>query len=160
MDSVLRPLAIYFFLLLLLRLSGRRTMGEMTAFDFVLLLIIGEATQQALLGDNFSITNAFIVIATLIGIDMALALLKGRNAQVERLVDGSPVVIVQDGKPLMHRMKKERVDVADILAAARKLRGIGTLSEIQWAVLEADGHISIVPYRDGKHEIEATGIDG
>ncbi len=160
MESVLRPLAIYFFLLLLLRLSGRRTMGEMTAFDFVLLLIIGEATQQALLGDNFSVTNALIVIATLVGIDVALALLKGRHSRLERLIDGTPVVLVQDGKPLTARMKKERVEEADILSAARKLRGIGAMSEIRWAVLESDGRISVIPYRDGEREMEATGIEG
>ena len=76
MDSVFRALAIYAVLLLIFRISGKRSLSQITTFDFVLLLVIGEATQQALLGDDFSLTNAFIVIVTLVGVDIGLSLLE------------------------------------------------------------------------------------
>ena len=78
MDAVLRSATIYVFLLVIFRLSGKRSLAQITTFDFVLLLIIGEATQQALLGNDFSITYALIVITTLVGIDIGLSLLKQR----------------------------------------------------------------------------------
>lgn len=158
MEAVIRSIAVYMFLLVLLRVAGRRTLGQMTAFDLVLLLIISEATQQALLGEDFSLMNAFLVIASLIGLDIALSLLKGTNDRLSRWIDSAPMVIVQEGQPLMERLRKVHVDESDVLAAARKTQGIGTMSEIRWAVLEADGHISVIPYRDGQREAEATGI--
>jgi uncharacterized membrane protein YcaP (DUF421 family) len=78
MDVILRGIAVYVFLLLVFRIAGRRTLSQITTFDFVLLLIIGEATQQALLGDDFSVTTGFLVVATLLVIDIGLSLLKGR----------------------------------------------------------------------------------
>jgi uncharacterized membrane protein YcaP (DUF421 family) len=158
MEAVLRSIAVYAFLLVLLRIAGRRTLGQMTAFDLVLLLIISEATQQALVGQDFSLMNAFLVIATLIGTDIALSLLKGTNDRLSRWIDSAPLVIVQEGKPLMERLKKAHIDESDVLAAARKNQGITAMSGIQWAVLEADGEISIVPFRDGKRETADTGI--
>ena len=145
MDTVLRSVAIYLFLLLLFRLSGKRSLSQVTTFDFILLLIIGEATQQALLANDFSLTNAFIVIATLIGIDIGLSLLKQRSAWLERWVDSTPLVIVEEGQPLKARMEKARVDEGDILAAAREKQGLARMDQIKYAVLERSGGISIIP---------------
>ena len=94
MDAVLRGAAIYLFLLVLFRIAGRRTFSEMTSFDFVLLLVIGEATQQALLGDDFSVTNAFIVIITLIGIDILFSMLKNHLPWLDKVVEGQPMIVV------------------------------------------------------------------
>jgi uncharacterized membrane protein YcaP (DUF421 family) len=101
MDSILRGAAIYFFLLILFRLADRRTLAELTAFDFVLLLIIGQSTQQGLLGDDFSVTNAFVVIASLVALDIGFGLVKARFPSIARLVDGLPLVIVENGHPLV-----------------------------------------------------------
>jgi uncharacterized membrane protein YcaP (DUF421 family) len=158
MEAVIRSIAVYVFLLVLLRIAGRRTLGQMTAFDLVLLLIISEATQQALVGQDFSLTNSFLVIASLIGIDIALGLLKGTNDRLSRWIDSAPMVIVQEGKPLIERLKKAHIDESDVLAAARKNQGLTAMSEIRWAVLEADGEISVVPFREGKRETADTGI--
>jgi len=129
----------------ILRLSGRRTLGEMTSFDFVLLLIIAETTQQALLGDDFSVTNALLLITTLVGIDIVISYLKTRFDMVDRIVDGLPMVIVEHGQPLRERLKKSRLDEHDILAAARRLQGLERMEQIKYAVLETDGGISIIP---------------
>lgn len=149
MDTIIRAVSIYFFLLLVLRLSGRRTVGEMTSFDLVLLLIISEATQQALIGDDFSLTTAFTLILTMVLLDIAMSLLKQRSQRLERLLDGTPTVIVADGKPLEAVMKRARVDESDVLSSARKAHGLERMEQIRYAVLEADGKISIVPRHPG-----------
>lgn len=145
MDSVLRAAAIYVILLVIFRISGKRSLAQITTFDFILLLIIGEATQQALLGQDFSLTNAFVVIITLIGMDIGLSLLKGRSQTLERVMDDLPLVIVEDGRPLQDRMDKARVDQSDVLTAARELQGLERMEQIKYAVLERSGGISIIP---------------
>jgi len=147
MAPVLRAAGVYLVLLLLFRIAGRRTLAEITTFDFVLLLIIGEATQQALLGEDFSITNAFVVIATLLFIDVMLSLLKSYSRRAEKVLDGVPTIIVEHGRCLPERMRKARVDQDDVLEAARRLQGIERLDQIKYAVLEVNGGITIVPYR-------------
>jgi uncharacterized membrane protein YcaP (DUF421 family) len=109
------------------------------------LLIVGEATQQALLGEDFSLTNAFLVILTLIGLDIAISLWQQRWPRLAKWVEGVPLVIVEDGRPLHERMRRVRVSEADILTAARERQGLARMEQIQYAVLERSGGISIIP---------------
>lgn len=146
MDMIVRPLTIYAFMLVIVRLSGRRTLASMTAFDFVLLLLIGQATQHALLGPNYSITNALVVIAALIGTDMAMSELKQRSPRVEKVIEGVPIVLIEDGRPQEESMATARVDTDDILEAARRTQGLSQLDQIRYAILERTGGISIIPY--------------
>jgi uncharacterized membrane protein YcaP (DUF421 family) len=148
MDAVLRACAIYFFLLLIFRLSGKRSIAQITTFDLILLLIISEATQQALLGQDFSLTNAFLVIVTLVGIDIGLSLLKQRSPRFEKILEDEPLIIVEEGRPLLDRMKKVRVDEEDVLIAARVLQGLERMDQIKYAVLERNGGISIIPKQE------------
>jgi uncharacterized membrane protein YcaP (DUF421 family) len=127
------------------RIAGQRSIAKITTFDFVLLLVIGEATQNALLGEDYSMTNAFLVIVTIVGADVALSLAKRKWKRVDVLLDGTPVIIVDDGKPLRDRMAIERVDESDIMTAAREAHGLMRMDEIRYAVLERNGAISIVP---------------
>jgi uncharacterized membrane protein YcaP (DUF421 family) len=149
MDSVLRGVAIYFILLVILRVSGRRTLGQMTTFDFVLLLIIAETTQQALLGEDFSLTNAGLLIVTLIAVDIGLSLLRERWPRLGRLIEGLPLILVEDGRLIKERVEQSRVDEEDILAAARQSQGIERMDQIKYAVLERNGGISIIPKQKG-----------
>ena len=144
MESVIRAAAIYFGVLILFRLAGRRMLSEVTTFDFVLLMIIGEATQQALLGDDFSITNALLVVTSLIVFNVALSLLK-RSERLESWIDGAPLLIVEHGRLLALRARKARVDEQDILETARTSHGLERLDQIEYAVLERNGHISVIP---------------
>jgi uncharacterized membrane protein YcaP (DUF421 family) len=148
MDTVLRGLSVYIFLLIIFRISGKRSLGQVTSFDFVLLLIIAETTQQALLGDDYSVTNAFLLIGTLFGVDIGLSLLKQRSAKLDQLLEGAPLVIVEEGKPLKDRMDKVRVDEDDILHAARELQGLERMEQIKYAVLERNGDITVVPKQE------------
>ena len=145
MDIVLRGFAIYVFLLIIFRLCGKRSLAQITTFDFVLLLLISEAVQQGLIGNDFSVSNAFLLIVTLVGLDIGLSLWKHWSPTMERLLEGKPLIIVEHGKLLQERMRKERVDEADIMAAARESQGLERLEQIKYAVLERDGVISIIP---------------
>lgn len=145
MESVLRATAVYVFVLLVFRLSGKRSLSEITTFDFVLLLIIGESTQQALLGNDFSVINACIVIATLVLLDYMLTTLKSRWPALDPVLESRPLVIVKDGRLLEDRAAREHVGLDDILAAARTLHGLVALSQVRYAVLERSGGISIIP---------------
>ncbi len=145
MGSVLRAAAVYGFLLLLVRISGRRTLASLTSFDFILLLIIGEATQNAMLGDDQSMTNGFLVITTLVVIDIGLSLWKQRSPRLEKWIEGVPTVLVENGRPLKDRMDKARVDASDIMQAARELQGVERMDQIKFAVLERSGIITIIP---------------
>ncbi|AZF04925.1 DUF421 domain-containing protein [Pseudomonas sp. R5-89-07] len=146
MDSVLRAVAIYLVLLVLFKVAGRRSLAELTTFDLVLLMVIGEATQQALLGDDFSLTNAVLVIVTLIAIDIGFSLVKQRSRWFSRLLDGGPTVVVEQGRVLHERLKRARLDEDDILEAARSAQGILEIKHIRFAILERNGKISVIPY--------------
>jgi uncharacterized membrane protein YcaP (DUF421 family) len=144
-ESIVRGLIVYLFLLVVFRLAGKRTLSETSSFDLVLLLIISETTQQAMVDNDHSMTNAALLIFTLVGIDVLLSIVKQWSPAVERWVDGVPLVLVRDGEPLLDRMNRERVDENDILEAARQLHGLESLSQIKYAVLERGGKISVIP---------------
>lgn len=149
MTTIVRAGAIYVALLLIFRCLGKRSLAQITSFDFVLLLIISETTQQAMIGDDFSITNAVLGILTLTLFDLGLGLVKQRWPGLDRFIDGLPIVIVADGIPLHDRMKRACVDVDDVLAAARVSQGLLRLDQIRYAVLERSGGISIIPKDQG-----------
>lgn len=149
MDAVFRATAIYLVLLVLFKIAGRRTLADITNFDLLLLLIIGEATQQALLGDDFSVTNAVIVIVTLIVIDVGLSFIKLRFGRIDALIEGTSTLIVEEGRPLKKRLREARLREEDILLAARQSQGLEQMGQIKYAILERNGKISIIPYSSG-----------
>ena len=147
METVFRGVAIYLVLLVVIRLSGRRTLGEMAPFDFVLLLIVAETTQQALLAEDNSITNAVVLIVTLFASDAVFSYLKRASPRVDRWLDGQPTVLISQGRPDARALSRARVGLDDVLEAARQQLGLERLDQIKSAVLETGGHISIVPWR-------------
>lgn len=147
MESVLRAAAVYAFLLVVFRAGGKRALAQITPFDMVLLLIIAEAVQQALIGGDGSFTNAALVVVTLAGIDILLSALRHRWPWVEKLLDDVPVILVAHGRPLRDRLARARVDESDVLESARRLQGLERMDQIRYAVLETNGEITIVPSR-------------
>ncbi|MEN4981157.1 YetF domain-containing protein [Erwinia billingiae] len=144
METVFRAAGIYFVLLIVFRIAGRRALLQMTSFDLILLLIISEATQQALLGDDFSVTGAALTIITLIVLDISLGFIKKKTTWVDYMLDGSPVILVEYGKPVGEKLRKTGITVDDIMVSARTNQGIHELSRIKFAILEKNGHISII----------------
>ena len=145
MESVIRGLVVYFFLLIVFRISGKQSLSQTTSFDLVLLLIISETTQQAMVDHDHSMTNAFLLIITLVGTTVLLATLKQFFPRLEVILDGQPVLVVDRGQLLRRVMQKCRIDEGDILSAARKTQGLERLDQIKYAILERDGNISVVP---------------
>jgi uncharacterized membrane protein YcaP (DUF421 family) len=145
MDVVLRAAAVYLFLMLLFRIAGRRALMQLTSFDLILLLIVSEATQNAMIGDDYSVTNAFMVVMTLAALDIAFSHLKQRSLWLEKWLDGVPMIIVENGRPLKDLMEKARVDEDDVMTSARQSHGLERMEQVKYAVLESSGGISIIP---------------
>lgn len=149
MDTVIRAAMVYLGLLVIFRIAGKRSLAQITTFDFVLLLIISEAVQPGLIDNDDSLTGSFLLVLTLFGLDIGLSLLKGRFSWLEKLVDDVPLVIVEDGKPIADRLRRARVDEEDILTSARATQGLERMDQIKYAVLERSGGISIIPKEAG-----------
>jgi uncharacterized membrane protein YcaP (DUF421 family) len=145
MTSVLRGLAVFITLLLVFRIAGKRTLHETTTFDFVLILIIAETVQQAMIDNDSSYTNALVLISTLIGVNVLFSVLKQRFRWFAKLTEGTPVVLIENGTVHRDRMEKERVDDDDVLNAARESHGLRNMSEVESAVMERSGTISVLP---------------
>jgi uncharacterized membrane protein YcaP (DUF421 family) len=152
METVLQALAIYFALLMMTRISGRRTLSQIKVFDFVLVLLIAETSQNALVGDDGSITNALVLVATLVITDVFLSYAKSHAHWIALLIDGTPTVLMRHGNLETAAMLRARVSVEDILQSARTQHGLMQVDDISYAVLETSGNISIIPHGQGKEK--------
>lgn len=145
MQLIFRTTLVYFIILIIIRASGKRTMSEITTFDFVLLLIVGEATQQALLNFDHSVTGAALVIGVLVTIDYLISIFSYKFRWFDRVANGVPILLLENGNLIKKHMDKARISAEEILVAARKTQGLESLDQIKYAVLEKDGSVSIVP---------------
>ena len=145
MDIVLRAATIYLFLLVLVRLTGQRTLSQLSTFDFILLLIVSEAVQNALVNDDRSLVSGMIAILTLVLMDLALSMAKRHWWRVEEVAEGAPVVLVDHGRVLTERLQKTQITEDDILQSARSHQGLERMDQIKYAVLETSGGISVIP---------------
>lgn len=145
MDAVIRGTVIYLFLLLIVRISGKRTLADVTTFDAALLLIISETVQEALINDNHSVTHAMLLIITLVVIDIGLSVAQQRWPKLDKWIDDVPLILVEHGRPFRERMNKCRVSDDDVLHAARELQGLERMEQIKYAILERSGGITVVP---------------
>ena len=150
MDSVLRTIAMYLFMLVVFRISGKRSLSQITTFDFILLLLIGEATQQALLGDDFSVINACVVIATLVALEMLFSHLEDRFPRFGRVVGSLPVIVLENGKLIEESARREGVTLAEILTEGREKHGLERAEQFKYAILERHGGISVIPTEDAR----------
>jgi uncharacterized membrane protein YcaP (DUF421 family) len=130
MESILRAAVTYFVVWLVFRIVGKRSLSDVSTFDFVLLLIISETTQAALVDGDNSITNSVLLIATFFAIELGLSFLKQWSPRLDRIMDSAPLLIVADGEFLLKPARKERVDQEDVLEAARSLQGLERLDQI------------------------------
>lgn len=147
--DVIRAAGVYAVLLAMFRIAGRRTLAQVTTFDLILLLIIGDASQQALVTQDGTFADAIAVIATLVLMDIGLARLKHTWPTLDAVLDGLPLPLMVKGRLRQGTMDAEAVSHQDLLTAARQAHGLGGLEQVEHAVLEQDGGISIVPGRRG-----------
>ena len=144
MDLAIRAVALFGFVYLLTRIIGRRELSSMEPFDLILLIVIGDAIQQGLTQDDYSVTGALIVIGTFAVLQILISYLSYRFPRLRPALEGEPMVVVQDGKAIEKNMKRERITLEEVMVEAR-LQQVASLDQIAWAVLETSGKISIIP---------------
>ena len=141
---IVRGLLVFGFVLLFLRLSGKRQVGQMTPFDLVLLLLISNAVQNAMNGGDNSITAGVILAASLIGADLAIGAATRRFRKIETLIEGQPELLVHNGCVLPHALKRAGMTHHDLMAGLR-VSGVASIEDVHAAVLETNGRISVIP---------------
>ena len=147
MDIVLRGIFVFVFLFVLMRIIGKRELSSLEPFDLILLIVLGDAVQQGLTQDDYSLTGAMLAIGTIAALQVGVSYANFRFPRLRPLLDGEPVVIVQDGKPIDRNLRRERLTLDDIAEQAR-IQSIGALDDVAWAVLETSGQISFIKKSD------------
>ena len=143
MDIAIRSAVIFFFIFLLMRIVGRRELSTLEPFDLILLVVLGDSVQQAVTQDDYSVTGAFIVVSTIALLQVGMSYLNFRVPRLRPIIDGEPIVVVQDGKVIEGNARRERLTLDDIAEAAR-LQQIASLENVQWAVLETSGELTFI----------------
>lgn len=151
---IVRALIVYFVLLAMIRVSGKRTMGQFTAFDMLLVVLLGNAVQNALLGPDTSVGGGLLLAATLIALNWMVGFLSARSAQVEALVEGSPVLLGRDGQVYRQVLRRELISKEDFDKSMRD-QGLDDIGDIHIAVLETNGHITIIARKDAPSVADA-----
>lgn len=143
MDIVVRSAVAFVFILLMLRVIGKKELSELSPFELILLVVMGDLVQQGITQEDFSLVGAALATGTLVILTVLLSYLSFRFAPARRVLEGLPVVVVQDGRFLPEAMRLERLHPDEVRQAARK-QGIADLGAVEVAVLEPDGTISFV----------------
>ena len=143
MDLVLRAAVVFVFVVVLTRVIGRRELGSLAPIDLILLIILGDALQQGLTQDDYSVTGAFLVVGTLAVLQVFTSWMTYRVPFTRKVLEGEPLIVVQDGKLIDKNLKRERMTLEEVTESAR-MHEIGSLDEVQWAVLERNGEISFI----------------
>jgi uncharacterized membrane protein YcaP (DUF421 family) len=143
MDIVLRAIVVFAFLLVLTRVIGRRELSSLQPFDLILLIILGDAVQQGLTQDDYSLTGALLAVGTIAVLQVLVSWIGYRFPRTRNVLEGTPIIVVQDGEVIERNVKRERLDAEEIAEEAR-LQGIAHLSDVKWAVLETTGKISFI----------------
>ena len=144
MDIALRAIFLYIFVVFLLRVMGRRELSSLSAVDLVVLVVLGDAIQQGLTQDDYSVTGAVIAITTIAVMQVGSSYLSFRSRRARRILEGEPIVIVQDGKLIDRNMKRERL-TEDEVAEEMRTQQIASVEDVEWGILESDGNMSFIP---------------
>jgi uncharacterized membrane protein YcaP (DUF421 family) len=144
MDLVFRAVVLFAGVYMLLRVVGRRELAEMEPIDFILLIVLGDAVQQGLTQDDYSVTGALITIFTIAAIQVVFGFVTYRSRRLRTIMEGEPVVLIEDGRVIEKNLHRARI-AEDELAEEARLSQLTSLRDVAWAVLETSGKISIIP---------------
>jgi uncharacterized membrane protein YcaP (DUF421 family) len=147
-EKILRPILVYAFLIVGLRMAGKRELAQLNPFDLVVLLTLSNTVQNAIIGEDNSVTGGLIGATTLLLVNYALVRFVSRHERLERLVEGDPDLLIEDGKIQVDCLKKEAITVVELLGAAHK-QGFMSLDEIERAVLDPNGGIAFFGKKPG-----------
>lgn len=146
-EFVLRAVVVYFLLLAMLRLSGKRTVGQFTPFDLLVVVLLGTAVQNSLIGEDYSLLGGLILAATLIACNWLVGFATARSRLLDRLAEGSPVLLGRDGEVFPAVLRRENVSRLDVDEALRD-NGLADVSDAALITLEVDGTLTVVPRKD------------
>ena len=144
MDLVGRAIIVFLAIFVVTRVIGRRELSTMEPFDLILLVVTGDLVQQGVTQSDYSLTGALTVIATIALLTIALSYVSFKVPKLRPVLDGEPLVLVQDGEVIARNLRRERITIDELLAEAR-LQQVGSLDEVRFAVLETNGRISVIP---------------
>jgi uncharacterized membrane protein YcaP (DUF421 family) len=142
-DIALRAFVIFWFILFVTRVMGRRELSSLSPFDLILLIILGDAIQQGLTQDDYSVTGALIAVSTIASLQVATSYLSYRSGRARKLFEGLPMVVVQDGKLIDENLRRERM-TPDEVASEMRMQQIASFDDVKWAILEPNGSISFI----------------
>jgi uncharacterized membrane protein YcaP (DUF421 family) len=146
-EIVIRALVVFLFLWVVTRAVGRSTLGELSTFELLLYVTMGDLVQQAITQQDFSVTGGLLAVSTFATLTILLSWVQWRFPRTRPLVTGRPLLVFKDGEPIEKTMRHQRLSLADVLIAARE-QGVRHTSEIEYAVLEADGKLSFFTRED------------
>ncbi len=149
METVLRVLFVYLFLLFALRVMGKREFSEITPIELVMLLLIPELLQEALVGHDPSLTNALVATCTLFLLVFLNSVVTYLNPRAERVVESSPSVLAYEGRLVERNMRKERITPDELLSTIH-LQGYEELDQVKWAILQSNGQIAVIPKEEAR----------
>jgi uncharacterized membrane protein YcaP (DUF421 family) len=144
MDIVVRGVVLFIFVSVVMRIVGRRELSSLGAIDLVLLIVLGDAIQQGLTQDDYSVTGAMIAVSTIALMQVSLSYVGFRFRRLRPMLEGEPIVIVQDGHVIERNLRRDRITLEEVQEQARQQQ-IGSLTDVAWAVLEPNGKISFLP---------------
>ena len=143
MDIAVRAVALYVFVVFVMRMIGRRELSTLTPFDLVLLIVLGDAIQQGLTQDDYSITGAVVAVSTLAIMQVITSYISYRVKPFRKILKGEPIILIEGGKLLNQNLRRERI-TADDVAEEMRTQQIGAFDQVQWAILESNGTISFI----------------
>jgi uncharacterized membrane protein YcaP (DUF421 family) len=143
-EIVVRTAIVYLFLIVVIRISGKREVGQMSILELIVVLVISDAVQNSMVGENTTIWGGLVAVLTLLGLDAALKGLTHRSRRVRHLIAGEPRLLVRDGRLLTKALDEEHIEPEEVRAAVRA-HGVARVEDVRLAVLEVDGSISVIP---------------
>jgi uncharacterized membrane protein YcaP (DUF421 family) len=148
MEIVVRATVVFWFLWLVVRGTGKRSLSELTPLDLLLVVVVGDLVQQGVSQEDMSVTGAMLAVSVFVGWTLLADFLERRSNRARRVLSGDPVIVLRRGEPLEERLQQERITVDDLKEAAR-LEGHRDLADLEYAVLETDGKFSFIPVKEG-----------
>ena len=146
-EVVLRTALVYLFLVAVLRISGKRQVGQLSVLELVVILVISDAVQNSMVGENTTLWGGLVAVVTLLGLDLGLKTLAGRSKRFRVAIKGEPRLLIRDGLLLERAVKEEGLEADEVRAAVRS-HGLARVEDVRLAVLETDGSISVIPRDD------------
>lgn len=157
-EKMVRPLLIYLFLVLILRLSGQRSLAQMNAFDLVVLLILSNTVQNAIIGDDTSLLGGIIGATTLVLVNLGVVRFLYQHSDLDKRVEGEPIPLVADGRPLAANLHRALLTEDELLAAVHR-QGVSSIAECAQVILETGGAITVIARQPSPSEASTAALE-